>query len=84
MLVFGHFLVEFINVFPEILVATDFSCSVLEEHNESSRMEVSTWVCPLSRGRCRMSKFSLLVCFNLILIFKFAFITAGGRGFIPR
>ena len=38
-----------------------FFCSVLEEHDESSRMPVSTWVCALSFGRCRMSKFWLLV-----------------------
>ena len=38
-----------------------FSCSVLGEHGESSRMAVSTWVCTLSFGRCRMSKFRLLV-----------------------
>ena len=28
-----------------------FFCSVLEEHDESSRMVVSTWVCALSFGR---------------------------------
>ena len=33
----------------------------LEEHDESSRMPVCTWVCALSFGRCRMSKFWLLV-----------------------
>ena len=38
-----------------------FFCSVLEEHDESSRMPVSTWGCALSFGRCRMSKFWLLV-----------------------
>ena len=43
------------------LVAADFFCSVLEEHDESSRMPVCTWVCALSFGRCRMSKFFLLV-----------------------
>ena len=33
----------------------------VEEHDESSRMPVCTWVCALSFGRCRMSKFWLLV-----------------------
>ena len=44
-----------------ILAATDFFCSVLEEHDESSRIPACTWVCALSFGRCRMSKFWLLV-----------------------
>ena len=41
------------------LVAADFFVSVLEEHDESSRMPVCTWGCALSFGRCRMSKFFL-------------------------
>ena len=57
---------EFMNVFPEkrnhkFESRQNFSCSVFEEHDESSRMAVSTWVCALSFGRCRMSKFRLLV-----------------------
>ena len=32
-----------------------------EEHDESSRMPACTWVRALSFGRCRMSKFWLLV-----------------------
>ena len=31
------------------------------EHDESSRLAVSPWVCVRSFGRCRMSKFWLLV-----------------------
>ena len=57
---------EFMNVFPEkrnhkFESRPNFSCSVLGEQDESSRMAVSTWVCALSFGRCRMSKFWLLV-----------------------
>ena len=44
-------------------VSAIFFCSVLEEHDESSRMPVCSWVCALSFGRCRMSKFFLLVYF---------------------
>ena len=50
-----------------ILVATDF-CSVLEEHDESSRMPVCTWVCALSFGRCRMSKFFLVVYLDFLKV----------------
>ena len=66
MLVYGHCLVFFLERFSGEAKITNFGrdrcfCSVLEEHDESSRMPVSTWVCALSFGRCRMSKFWLLV-----------------------
>ena len=48
----------------------NFSCSVLGEHDESSRMAVSTWVCALSFGRCRMSKFGLLVYLDFYRILR--------------
>ena len=69
MLVFGH-LLEFITISRrsenhKFSRGRFFFCSVLEEHDESSRMLVCTWVCALSFGRCRTSKFLLLVfvCF---------------------
>ena len=48
----------------------NFSCSVLGEHDESSRMAVSTWMCALSFGRCRMSKFGLLVYLDFYRILR--------------
>ena len=47
-----------------------FFCSVLEEHGESSRMAVSNWVCALSFGRCRVSKFWLLVYLDFCKILR--------------
>ena len=46
---------------PESLLTSKsrqtFSCSVLGEHDESSRLAVSAWACVRSFGRCRMSFF---------------------------
>ena len=45
-------------------------CLVLEEHDESSRIPACTWVCALSFGRCRMSKFFLLVYLDFFEILR--------------